>query len=266
MAVQDNQIKAAINEYFFKNRADFEAHKDEILNNSKFYIEDDGLGVVTMQTKVLWENSSPTSSFAAQTITVEDMSEYDYLMFNFLGANNVDWGFSQLIKKDIAHRLFYADGAGQRVCIRNFTINSSTSITFEAAIYNGASSTTELVPIQIIGIKLIESPTQITNKYSTEETVVGEWIDGKKIYRKTMQFTITSTSMTTTYDFSDVDTIVNPNSVSVGGEFVPITYVSQVSYQVTWYIGTDKKLHINASQPWLNGIASITLEYTKTTD
>ena len=42
MAVQDTTIQANVNNYFFKTRADYEAHASEILNNSTIYIESDG--------------------------------------------------------------------------------------------------------------------------------------------------------------------------------------------------------------------------------
>ena len=147
-----------------------------------------GSGVVTMQTKVLWTNSSPTSAFVAQTITVEDMSPYDYCMLIY--KNRID---NTYVGNDI--HLFQANinglvdiestVQGTIPTCRYLIINSMTSITIEPNYNsNGQQINDYAIPLKIIGIKLIESPTQITNKYSTEETVVGEWIDGKKIYRK----------------------------------------------------------------------------------
>ena len=180
MAVQDNQIKAAINEYFFKNRADFEAHKDEIENNSKFYIEDDGLGVVTMQTKVLWENSNPTSSFAGQEVTVEDMTNYDYLIFLIKQSTADNLTHTQLIKINISTNnkqdiFAISEGSYLRISRRqiNFGKNKITvGDGYDGDKFNGNSSDNSLcIPTQIIGIKLIESPTDI-NAYASNENLL----------------------------------------------------------------------------------------------
>lgn len=82
MAVQDNEIQSFINNYYFKTRADYEAHINEISNNSTIYIENDGeYGNIKMNT--LWENANPTSNFAAQDITTLNMEEFNYIMIEY---------------------------------------------------------------------------------------------------------------------------------------------------------------------------------------
>lgn len=45
------------------------------------------------------------------------------------------------------------------------------------------------------------------NTYSTTETVVGTWADGKPIYRKTYNFTATSSTNTFSLSLSNIDNI-----------------------------------------------------------
>lgn len=148
-----------------------------------------GSGVVTMQTKVLWTNSSPTSAFAAQTITVENMSEYQYIMVQIRHSTVTSINTSNIFFNEYGiDNGIYSSFIEDYICGRAAIIRTSTTIQFDTA-YKGNNQTDSslCIPLKIIGIKLIESPTQITNKYSTDETVVGEWIDGKKIYRKVFE-------------------------------------------------------------------------------
>lgn len=106
---------------------------------------------------LLWTNPSPTASFAAQTITVPDMSEYDMIeiMFEYatsdghVGTSRVKGGKGGWLEATIS-------GARR---FRTFTIPSATQITFTDAKYNGMGSsaaTTEnvgAIPLYVIGIK-----------------------------------------------------------------------------------------------------------------
>lgn len=110
-------------------------------------------------------------------------------------------------------------------------------------------------------------------KYSTTEQVVGEWIDGKPIYQKTVSFTTPSTINTDT----NILTITNGKSVvdfkgiitrSDGGQmFIGSNYPNQsnsiffttTSSAITAYFRVE--ISTDTSRP-----AYITLEYTKTTD
>lgn len=154
MAVQDTTIQANVNNYFFKTRADYEAHASEILNNSTIYIESDGeYGNVKMN--LLWENPSPSSSFAAQIIDVLDMSPYDYLLIDFKATTGSDILFTQLTKKGIDGRLFYGNGSAQYPEVRNFTFPSNTTISFQNAKENNATNNSDVIPVRIYGLKIV---------------------------------------------------------------------------------------------------------------
>lgn len=101
-----------------------------------------------------------------------------------------------------------------------------------------------------------------SNNYSTEEQVVGTWIDGKPLYRKTIYITNLSTQQS--YGISNVDVIY----VDYGHSFV--------SWDLNTLVYTPQRANftINKTQGIIWGETSglsdwkgyITLEYTKTTD
>jgi hypothetical protein len=112
-------------------------------------------------------------------------------------------------------------------------------------------------------------------KYSTEEQVVGEWIDGKPIYQKTVSDTFPNTTAGT-YNAKNIATILNvDNVVSIAGWFKTAlnTFVTLPWTSATGYISkaTFEKpqnavfLQTNASD-MSTIVAYITLQYTKITD
>ena len=75
------QIQSDNHIYYFKTFDDFEAHKDEILNNSQIFIGEMSSGGGSGATqKVLWTNPDDTINFDPQIITLNS-SDYDYLMY-----------------------------------------------------------------------------------------------------------------------------------------------------------------------------------------
>ena len=101
--------------------------------------------------------------------------------------------------------------------------------------------------------------------YSTNETVVGTWIDGKPIYRKVIKFPVIKHNMTV---LTNVDHIIN-----VSGYFT-CTDAMQHQYNfpyndndiITW-IGVHNnivKIYTNYTNDTLINLV-LCLEYTKTT-
>ncbi len=106
------------------------------------------------------------------------------------------------------------------------------------------------------------------HKYSTEEQVVGEWIDGKPLYQKTIKGTL-PTSINTTQTFADHN-ISNIENIQIVSSCVKAT-------DGTWYevgTGTVWTAWINnvniRNQIGTNALVSqigyITIQYTKSTD
>lgn len=140
-----------INEKLNKDILDLINEKETEINNIKG--------------KVLWTNSSPTSAFANQTIT---LSSGDYEMYEIIfkptisGDDNNRLQSSGRIPKGYGTRLFVgyagAANAGANIYSRIVTITSNTQITFDKAYWGyGNTVRTEnndlLVPIYVVGYK-----------------------------------------------------------------------------------------------------------------
>ena len=129
---------------------------------------------------------------------------------------------------------------------------------------------------------LVSAINEVNNKfnYSTEEQVIGKWIDGKPLYGKTITFTSTISANAIT---SIVHNITNAKNIFIdyGASFVEtnIGTDNYMSYSLSLigYNGniTDKMYcyvnHVNinfySNGTWGNNWTKhITLKYTKTTD
>jgi len=104
--------------------------------------------------------------------------------------------------------------------------------------------------------------------YSTEETVIGTWIDGKPLYRKTLTAVTPGASLTEWIDVSDmsIDAVIRTGG-TIYGRSIPLIS-SSIVFSV-WLIASKKYLacYIKEDENSYKNIpASVILEYTKTTD
>ena len=103
--------------------------------------------------------------------------------------------------------------------------------------------------------------------YSTDETIIGTWVNGKPLYRKIIKVSVNQ-GVQKIYDVSNMnldDIICMNGSISQSvGSFVPIPYgTSSNDFAVVYYPKSSNQIEINTSTA---GIVNIILEYTKTTD
>ena len=101
-------------------------------------------------------------------------------------------------------------------------------------------------------------------KYSTEEQVIGEWIDGKPIYQKTY-------SVTSGNDVRIVNNLTNITLLNFFGGFYRNGF-----YPIGWYYSADRfiscyfdggSIFCNIASEYEDNLPGyITLQYTKTTD
>lgn len=113
--------------------------------------------------------------------------------------------------------------------------------------------------------------------YSTDEMVIGTWIDDRTLYRKTfsttMPETITDgTTSTNKIDLSslNINEVVNINSIAKKDSlYVPLQYVwhsgeSTIYHSTITYNASDKSLEISTNgEAWSNVLVYVTIEYTK---
>lgn len=110
--------------------------------------------------------------------------------------------------------------------------------------------------------------------YSTEETVIGSWIDGRPLYRKTWVAETPSEigAYKPIVSEDPVFYVINALPRTYGfvayntGNLPPINmYVTNTNYIGTWFLNRKIQCIIGGAG-WANKTIYITLEYTKTTD
>lgn len=115
--------------------------------------------------------------------------------------------------------------------------------------------------------------------YSTTETVVGQWIDGKPIYRIVLETTIpecktNGTAVTTIYSYdSNINVVTSiraiyykENNYYWSSEYTSTSGSSIVTSPVYYNTVSRGIIMSNNSIGWNDAKAYIILEYTKTTD
>lgn len=118
-----------------------------------------GIGV-----DLLWTNSSPTSSFAAQTLSL-DLSGYQAIIVESVVdttylADAIVSLFCKIGTSGYMNSIYDVDGSGYTSAyLRKFTV-SATGVTFKAGVYKYSNSSTTgttynpaNVPVRIYGIK-----------------------------------------------------------------------------------------------------------------
>ena len=106
--------------------------------------------------------------------------------------------------------------------------------------------------------------------YSTEETKIGTWIDGKPLYRKVVQYTIPSGTTATgiSLGIANIRFVqraeVRFNSVG-SGDYVFNSYYSSASDYMRFFMrNTELQIRLGSNSSGFNIVAIV--EYTKTTD
>ena len=120
------------------------------------------LGGVSM--KSLWTNASPTSNFAAQTISLS-LSGYEYVLVRYLYSTNYqDIDQIAIVKVGRDAYLTFAGAVSTSIYLSQRTISvGSNSVTFGAPAYKTYASTSNpttnnkyCIPVEIIGIKGVQ--------------------------------------------------------------------------------------------------------------
>ena len=101
------------------------------------------------------------------------------------------------------------------------------------------------------------------NQYSLEEKEIGTWIDGKKIYRKTL--TGSTLPASGTILISNVDSVINSYGEQLYGNTVWYSY--PFSNWIYWELhNTDNTLRVSITNQNNTTAYKWTFEYTKSTD
>lgn len=112
------------------------------------------------------------------------------------------------------------------------------------------------------------------NTYSTEEQVIGTWINGKPLYRKILQYSLSSGNATDKFNISELSIAT---TTKLEGIALNNGYARQVGYvygNATTTLGEMAGMYLSTNFTILNvthagtslGTLYVTIEYTKTTD
>lgn len=122
-------------------------------------------------------------------------------------------------------------------------------------------------------MKLSADETDCGEVYSTEETRIGTWIDGKPLYRKCYTATTPSSSGSykpIIYDstlFQNIKGVIHIYGYVVysSNNLPPINlYVTSENYVGTWFL--NGKIQMICTSGWINKPCYVVIEYVKTTD
>ena len=114
------------------------------------------------------------------------------------------------------------------------------------------------------------------NNYSTEEKIVGTWIDGKPLYQKTVTANCPNVPtngspyvVTTASGISDIDNIVsNEGFTSIGRQLPVVTRVGSIYFYLSANLFKDGSIEVATNWNAFSSstICYLTFRYTKTTD
>ena len=108
--------------------------------------------------------------------------------------------------------------------------------------------------------------------YSTEETKIGTWIDGKPLYRKVLSLTTPSTTNSTKIANFDKTFIIKNYYgnvfISASNQLLPINFYFTDVYKIaTYVVNNSGEIYMKiGSEAYRYQQATLTIEYTKTTD
>lgn len=106
------------------------------------------------------------------------------------------------------------------------------------------------------------------NKYSTNETRIGTWINGKPVYRKIITSTTPSSSTVATVGtISNTDLVINLYGYLTAGnnQRIPLNFVYNAEQCSLYKEGNNIMCRITAAS-YQSKSCIIVAEYTKTTD
>lgn len=219
-----------------------------------------GIGVIDE----LWTNSNPVS-VGQFTITVNDMSDYDFIGVVF-EQNINDPGSEtplEIVQKSSGQKVIALNSSGSDgVISRALEILSATQIQFTNGFKPNIGYYSNLmIPLYVYGIKSGNT----MHTYSTTEQVIGTWIDGKLVYERVIEFSnsleVSYNSFTnTSIGSTNIENIISAIGIHADGTNYG-TLIADPTRQSHTVIGlqTDR----NGS---VANIKKLIIQYTKTTD
>ena len=206
------------------------------------------LNVITIKYRI---KKSTESTWGAWT-TISDNVEAD-----FNADNQYAW--------DIQVELEDAVGGYQL-----YTINKALDVGIPIVFYD--------VLMRSVGINFLPTKNEtlmlkggidLSNTYSANEQVVGYWIDGKPIYRKTIHVNSlpNTAQLEVATGVNNIDAVTNIYGITSTGMPLNVVRPRGIASGIgCWYDTTAQKIKIETGSDRSSASAEVTIEYTKTTD
>ena len=171
----------------------------------------------------------------------------------------------------------------ERESIRTFArVNSDGTVTLNVITgVGGASVYTDVTDIFVTiyytkttdtaGSGIWNGQGGLAHHYSTNETVIGTWIDGKPLYEKTVEFGALPNNATkdVLHNVANVNLMVKCDGIAYNSSYevitVPYANVDSYTYQLQFYADRTK-VSIKTKINFTDYTGIITIRYTKTTD
>ena len=231
---------------------------DSVNNKTVVTITGGGGGGVSNFTETVLATASSFSD-----MTVDFSTAYDAFIFyandaTFQKAESYFFTRSEItdaINNNFAISLYPFGNGG--ICQYSITRSGLTKLNNSAGFFI----------YKIVGLNFGSTP----HIYSTNEQVIGTWIDGKPVYQRTWTGTKNNNSDEAVIsDLSNVDVLVDSRVTFKGntGSQIVQYYRDTNDRARIWLDGGDLKVHMDSgnSYPILPITWYITLQYTKTTD
>lgn len=178
---------------------------------------------------------------------------------------------TEFIKKVYTHSsLVSTTTYGNVSAAQIFGFYDATHLVLMWELYTGIAHNVSY--ITVTGIKnTMPDAEKNFNKYSTTEEVVGTWIDGKPIYRKTFDNISVPSSEHSAIPIATgltIDNLINISGYLVnGGRWIVTLNSADTKFANMARVAYDRQTSTLqlVAQNWA-GTATVTIEYTKTTD
>lgn len=110
--------------------------------------------------------------------------------------------------------------------------------------------------------------TLLRGNYSTQEALIGKWLDNKPIYRKTVSFGAlpSNTEKRINHNVSNIDKVVNISGIAIGTNGTSV-FLDHASTTPIYFFANKTQVGVGTTTDRSNyAEAYITIDYTKTTD